>query len=64
VAGWQRGQLHDEIEDGLWFAIDGDADQVFDDPDWMWEKSLRRYGQKLICEIVGLDGVPASPLLN
>lgn len=64
VAGWQRGQLNDEIEDGLWFMLDGDAEQVFDDPTWMWEKSLRRYGQKMICDIVGLDRLPASPLLN
>ena len=64
VAGWQHGQLQDEIDDGLWFPLDGDAAQVFDDPTWMWEKTLRRYGQELICDIVGLDRLPASPLLN
>lgn len=64
VAGWPLGQLQDEIEDGLWFTLDGDADQVFDDPTWMWERSLRRYGQQLICDMVGVKHLPASPLLN
>lgn len=64
VAGWENGQLDDEIDEGLWFTLDGDAEQVFDDPTWMWEKSLRRYGQQLICDVVGLDHLPASPLLN
>jgi putative transcriptional regulator len=64
VAGWQQGQLSDEIEEGLWYTLDGDAEQVFDDPTWMWEKSLRRYGQKLICDVIGIDRLPPSPLLN
>ncbi len=64
VAGWQQGQLSDEIEEGLWYTLAGDAEQVFDDPTWMWEKSLRRYGQELICDVIGIDRLPPSPLLN
>lgn len=64
VAGWQSGQLNHEVESGHWFQLDGDAEQVFDDPDWMWEKSLRRYGNQVLCQVVGLSGLPASPLLN
>ena len=64
VAGWEGGQLREEIEAGLWFTLDGDAEQVFDDPTWMWEKSLRRYGQGLICDTIGIDQLPSSPLLN
>ncbi|MFK7767899.1 MAG: YqgE/AlgH family protein [Mariniblastus sp.] len=64
VSGWKRGQLNDEIEEGLWFAIDGNADRVFDDPTWMWEKSIRKYGQQLLCDVIGVDGLPESPLSN
>ncbi len=64
VSGWKRGQLNEEISEGLWFTMDANAEQVFDDPTWMWEKSIRRYGQQLICEVFGIDGLPESPLLN
>ena len=64
VAGWQQGQLGQELNDGHWYKITGDAEQVFGDPDWMWEKSIRRYGQQLLCEVVGLNSLPDDPLKN
>ena len=64
VAGWQRGQLNAEIDEGLWYQLDVNADQVFDDPTWMWEKSIRRFGQRLLCDVVGLVEIPGNPLLN
>lgn len=64
VAGWKPGQLAHEVDAGLWFKLDGDAQNVFDDPDWLWEKSLRRYGNQVLCETVGLSGILGDPSLN
>lgn len=64
LTGWKRGQLSREIDNGTWFRLAGHADAVFDDPAWIWEKSLRRYGQQLLCDVVGLDRIPENPLLN
>lgn len=64
VAGWQQSQLVDELDLGLWYSIDGDAEQIFDDPDWMWEKSLRRYGQNVLRDVIGLRIIPDKPLQN
>ena len=64
VAGWQQGQLVEELDLGLWYNIDGNAEQVFDDSDWMWEKSLRRYGQQVLCDVIGLKNVYDNPLWN
>ncbi len=64
VAGWQQGQLVQELDEGLWYNIDGDAEQVFDDPDWMWEKSIRRYGQQVLCDVIGLKNIPPNAPWN
>lgn len=64
VAGWQEGQLGQELDEGMWYKIRGDAEQIFDDPDWMWEKSIRRYGQQVLCDVIGLNDVPGDPLSN
>ena len=64
VAGWNHPQMVAELNGGYWFKLQGDAQQVFDDPDWMWEKSLRRYSNQLICDVVGLSGLPANPTAN
>ena len=64
VAGWHQGQLVQELALGLWYNIAGDAEQVFDDPDWMWEKSLRRYGRQVLGEVIGLKKMTGNPLWN
>lgn len=64
VAGWKQGQLIDELAQGNWFTLHGDAEQVFEDPDWMWEKSIRRYGRQVLCEVIGRTDLPDNPLAN
>lgn len=64
VAGWKQGQLAGEVDAGLWFKLNGDAEQVFDDPNWLWEKSLRRYGNQVFCNTLGLSSIPGDPQLN
>ncbi|MDG1872422.1 MAG: YqgE/AlgH family protein [Mariniblastus sp.] len=64
IAGWQRGRLTQEIEKGLWFPIVGDAEQVFDDSDWMWERSLKRYSRQMLRDVLGIRSIPEDPLQN
>lgn len=64
IAGWQNGQLTNELEKGLWFSLDASAEAVFDDVESMWEKSLRRYGRQLMRDVVGINEMPADPLAN
>ena len=64
VASWSVGQLQSEIESGIWFPLTACADDVFDDANWMWEKSLRRYGEQVTCDVLGIDQLPANPNWN
>ena len=64
VASWQVGQLQDEIDDGVWYTIMADADEIFDDANWMWEKALRRYGEEVTCDVFGLESLPTNPNWN
>ena len=42
-AGWTRGQLEEEIEEGAWFVVDAlEADVLNADPDSLWQRVLRR----------------------
>jgi len=64
VASWQVGQLQDEINRGIWYTLPADADDIFDDATWMWEKALRRYGEQLTRDVVGIDQFPPDPTRN
>jgi putative transcriptional regulator len=64
VAGWKLGQLESEIDNGSWFTLGASAAQVFDDPNWMWEDSVRRYGQQVFCDLLGVDEILGDPHLN
>ena len=50
-AGWGRGQLDEELSAGAWFAIEGEADDLFtDDPEHLWGEILRRGNAKAAME--------------
>ena len=64
IAGWQKGQLIGEVNDGLWYAMDGKPNQVFDNPQFMWEKLLRRHSHEMLRDVIGLKQIPLNPLMN
>jgi putative transcriptional regulator len=64
IAGWQIGQLELEIQQGYWYPLQADAEQVFGDPSLMWEKLFRRYGRIAICDLLGIDRLPPDPSCN
>lgn len=64
VAGWQFGQLSDEIRQGIWFNVEADPQHLFDEPDFMWEDFLRQYGRQVLEEIVEPRHIPDNPWLN
>lgn len=44
-AGWGQGQLEVEVEEGGWFVVDADPEDVFaEDADELWVRVLSRQG--------------------
>jgi putative transcriptional regulator len=44
-AGWEAGQLEDEISQNAWLVVDADEDLVFgEDYESKWDKALRKMG--------------------
>lgn len=64
IASWSIGQLDSEIDSGIWLPLNARADDVFDDPNWMWEKSLRRYGDQVMLDVLGITCLPDNPNWN
>ncbi len=47
-AGWDTGQLEDEIADGSWYVVRAEArDPISADPEGLWRRVLRRQGGAL-----------------
>lgn len=66
IAGWKDDQLIDEIENGLWYVLDSDPEDIFDDSDWLWEKAMYRFGEESLCDLIGISihELPLDPSLN
>jgi len=64
AVNWEADQLKREIDQGVWFVVDGEPDSVFSDSSTLWERSLRRYGAESIRKLTGIQNFPADPLLN
>lgn len=47
-AGWDAGQLEDELARGLWYVVTALPDDAFDpEPETLWRRVLRRQGGDL-----------------
>lgn len=64
VAGWQNGQLTEEIQQGHWLPLLNKTEWVFEDPTMLWEKTIRDYGQQLFSSVVGIHSFPQSSMVN
>jgi putative transcriptional regulator len=60
-AGWDSGQLEEEIAEGSWYVMTAEArDPISADPEGLWRRVLRRQGGALA--VVG--GFPLDPMMN
>ena len=60
-AGWESGQLEDEIDEGSWYVVRAEArDPISADPEGLWRRVLRRQGGALAL----VSGYPVDPTLN
>jgi len=60
-AGWESGQLEDEIEEGSWYVVPAEArDPISADPEGLWRRVLKRQGGALAL----VSGFPEDPARN
>jgi putative transcriptional regulator len=60
-AGWGRGQLRAEIEEGAWYVLPGEPTDAFlAEPERLWPEVLRRQGG----EFAIVATYPDDPMLN
>ncbi len=60
-AGWETGQLEDEIAEGSWYVVRAEArDPISADPEGLWRRVLRRQGGALAL----VSGYPVDPTSN
>jgi len=60
-AGWEQGQLDDELDEGAWYVLTGSPDDVFDpEPETLWRRVLRRQPS----DLAFVATYPDDPALN
>ncbi|MHB1712056.1 MAG: YqgE/AlgH family protein [Acidimicrobiales bacterium] len=60
-AGWDAGQLEDEIDGGSWFVVRAEPnDPISADPEGLWRRVLRRQGGSFAL----VSGFPVDPGAN
>ncbi len=64
-AGWSKGQLEAEIENGLWMSIPGVPALIFEQPaNDMWLTAVREAGSSFYRDVLKIRRIPANPLWN
>lgn len=59
-AGWGAGQLDAEVEEGSWYVVPAEPEDVFGEPDGLWMRVLRRQPG----ELAWVSTRPADPTHN
>ena len=60
-AGWDSGQLEEEIDEGSWYVVPAEArDPISADPEGLWRRVLKRQGGALAL----VSGFPPDPAVN
>ncbi len=60
-AGWDSGQLENEIDEGSWYVVPAEArDPISSDPQGLWRRVLKRQGGALSV----VSGYPPDPGVN
>ncbi|HMO16136.1 MAG TPA: YqgE/AlgH family protein [Pirellulaceae bacterium] len=55
LSGWQVGQLEREINQGIWFKLPADGQEIFGNSDCLWETALYKYGRNVWRDVLKLD---------
>jgi putative transcriptional regulator len=63
-AGWTKGQLEAEMEEGGWMATEATAEQVFGEEEELWRKLLRAINRQTSLAWVDPKIMPDDPSLN
>ena len=64
MAGWGTNQVLAQIKAGDWLELHATPEQIFDEPDWMWQRAVLEYGRKTLLDVTGIQGTPSNPELN
>ena len=63
-AGWGSLQLESELESGGWLVWDIFPDQIFCDPENLWQSAVREIGRDILAGGIDPSKMPKDPAYN
>lgn len=61
MVGWKTAELLEQIHTGQWLTLSSASpDQIFADPEWMWQRAVLEYGRHTMSWVTGfpMQGYP------
>lgn len=63
-AGWEQGQLEQEIAAGAWHVTPARREHIFNEVDDLWGAVMRQIGHSFVRDVLKIKQIPANPSLN
>jgi putative transcriptional regulator len=63
-SGWGPGQLERELSEGSWHIEEATAEDIFSEPEKLWQKISRKIGRRFYDETLGINQLPDDPTVN
>lgn len=63
-SGWSVEQLANEIQEGFWYLLPADEEDLFAEPSELWLRSLQKSTGNSLRHLVRMPVLPENPSLN
>lgn len=63
-SGWGAGQLEHELRGGGWMVWELPPEQVFGDPEKLWQAAVREIGREVLSGSIDPSRIPEDPAFN
>ncbi len=63
-SGWAANQLEDELQGGGWMVWEIQPDQLFADPEMLWQMAIKQIGREILAGGIDPTKMPEDPAFN
>jgi putative transcriptional regulator len=64
-AGWGKGQLQNEIDEGAWYSLPANSKMIFgEEESRLWEQVLQSAGRQMLSRVFRIKNFPDDPTWN
>ncbi|MEZ6094990.1 MAG: YqgE/AlgH family protein [Pirellulaceae bacterium] len=64
IMAWKAEQIAKELAAGYWYLVDVPGSFILGEQEVVWEEAVMKYGQNVLCDMLGVQRIQGNPHWN